>query len=591
MKQFFKFVLATIVGLFLAFFLFFFIGGLILNFATEDQGINLKTNSVLKAKFDTELPEQSQPSPINSFNPESFIPKKQMGLNDVLQNIRIAKEDDNIKGMYLELSGIPNGLATTSEIREAIEDFKTSGKFVIAYGETMTQKTYYLASIADKVYLNPKGVISIKGYHTELAFFKNLLDKWEIEPEIFYAGKFKSATEPFRRADMSEPNREQIQSFLQEFHQDYIEKVAAARNMSPQKLEEIMNQLLVRNAEDAKEQGIADDIFYEDQVFDEIKNKLGLGEDEKINFVDISDYTDANNRPQKKKLAKEKIAIVYAQGSIVSGEGEDGQIGSEKYAKIIRDIRQNKDVKAIVFRINSGGGSALASEIIWRELEMAKEQGIAVVASMGDVAASGGYYIPVAADTIIAHENTITGSIGVFGVLVNASEFYNNTMGITFDRVKTTQYSDFPISPFLTRPLNEMEKEVFKQGIDEIYVSFKERVAAGRHTDTARVETYAQGRVWTGKQALELGLVDKLGSFQDAIDIAAEMVGLDNYRIVEYPRQKDPFQALIDDLMQVRVQSSIKEELGPFYRFYHQLKEFSEMEAVQMRVPFELEVE
>ena len=591
MNQFLKFVLATMTGLFLTFLLFFLIGGAIISSATTEEGIAVQPNSILKAKFNNTLPEQSQPTPIEGFNPKSFVPKKQMGLNDVLENIRIAKEDDNIKGMYLELSGTPNGLATTSEIREAIEDFKESGKFVVSYGETMTQKAYYLASIADEVYLNPMGLISLKGYHTELMFLKNMLDKWDIQPEIFYAGKFKSATEPLRRTDISKPNREQIESFLQAFQADYLQKVSSARDMSPEKLEQIMNELLVRNAEDAKEQGIADEIYYEDQVFDEIKNKLGLDEDEKINFVDLSDYTNANNRPKKKKLVKEKIAVVYAQGAIVSGEGNSDQIGSEKYAEIIRKIRQNEDVKAIVLRINSGGGSALASEIIWRELEMAKEQGMAVVASMGDVAASGGYYIPVAADTIVAHENTITGSIGVFGVLMNASGFFNNTMGFTFDQVKTTQFSDFPISPFLNRPLNEGEEQVFEQGINEIYDNFKLRVAQGRNTDTATVETYAQGRVWTGKQALDLGLVDKLGSFQDAIDIAANMVGLENYRIAEYPRQKDPFQALFEDFMQARAQASIKEELGPFYRYYQELKEFQHMEAVQMRIPFDVTVE
>lgn len=590
MKQFFKFVFATIIGLFLGFFLLFLIGSAIVSTATSDEGVTVQTNSVLKAKFNVDLPEQSQPAPFSSFDPESFVPKKQLGLNDVLKNIRIAKEDDNIKGMYLELSGVPIGLASTSEIREAIEDFKSSGKFVIAYGETMTQKAYYLASIADAVYVNPLGVVSLKGYATELAFFKNTLDKLELQPQIFYAGKFKSATEPFRRTDMSEPNREQVKSFLTAFQQDYLEKVSAARNMSPSQLEEIMDGLLVRNADDAKEHGIADEVFYEDQVYDEIRNKLGLDEDGKINFVDMGDYTKANNRPEKKKLAKDKIAVIYAQGGIVSGKGDDGEIGSEKYAEIIRKIRQKDDVKAIVFRINSGGGSALASEIIWRELKVAKAQGINIVASMGDVAASGGYYIPVAADKIVAHENTITGSIGVFGMLVNANDFFNNKMGVTFDRVKTTQYSDFPVSGFLTRPLDNMESEVFQQGINEIYANFKERVAEGRNTDTARVETYAQGRVWTGKQALELGLVDKLGTMQDAVDLAAELAGLDDYRIMEYPRQKDPFQAIVEDFMKMSVGPSIKQELGPYYKYYQQLKEFQNMEAVQMRMPFEMEV-
>ncbi len=591
MRQFFKFVLATTVGLFLTFFLILFIGGAIVSSATADEGISVKPNSILKAKLNTSLPEQSQPSPLNSFNPSSFIPKKQLGLNDVLENIRTAKDDDNIKGIYLELSGTPNGLATVSEIREAIQDFKESGKFVLTYGEAMTQKAYYLASVADEVYLNPQGIISLKGYATELSFFKNMLDNLGVQPEIFYAGKFKSATEPFRRADMSEPNREQVKAFLTAFHDDYLSKVSASRNMSASKLEQIMNELLVRNAETAKEHGIVDEIWYEDQVRDELRNKLGLDEDDKLNFVDMSDYTSASNRPKKKKIAKEKIAVVYAQGSIVDGEGEDNQIGSERYAEIIRKIREKDDVKAIVLRINSGGGSALASEIIWRELEMAKEQGMAVVASMGDVAASGGYYIPVAADTIVAHENTITGSIGVFGLLMNASDFYNDKIGITFDRVKTTEFSDFPMSPFLTRSLNEPEKQVFKQAINEIYRDFKERVAEGRKTDTATVETYAQGRVWTGKQALELGLVDKLGSFQDAIDIAAGMVGLEDYRLVEYPRQKDPFQAIMDEFLQVRVQSELKQELGPFYRHYQQLKELQTMESVQMRIPFDVTVE
>ncbi len=592
MGQFLKFVIATIVGLFLFIFLLVAIVGVsALGLSSKEKAVKVKPNSILKMSLNREIAERADDDPFANFDFASMSPNTKMGLNKILGSIKKAKEDDNIKGIYLELSGIPAGLATIEEIRNSLIDFKEAGKFIIAYGEGITQKAYYLASIADQIYLNPKGLVELKGYSAELTFFKNALDRLEIEPVVFYAGDFKSATEPFRYTEMSEPNRLQYRELLNDFYEDYVEKVSAARNMDKMTLEDIIDNLRVRDAETAKDNKVVDELKYIDEVYDVLREKVGIDEDEKINFMSLGKY--ATGVEHKKKTGKDKIAVLYAQGGIVDGKGDDSQIGSKKYAKIIQKIREDDKVKAIVVRINSGGGSALASEIIWRELKVAKEQGIPVIASMGDVAASGGYYIPCIADTIVAQENTVTGSIGVFALFGDFGEFYEEKMGFTFDTVKTTKHSDFPTSIMLNRDLSEDENGIIQKSVNDIYDLFLQRVADGRGMDTAAVHQIAQGRVWTGGQAKANGLVDIIGGIDDAIAIAAEKAGLEEYNIAEYPKKKDPIEKILEQITgggESAKQSFLKRELGVQYKYYKRLQSILKMRGVQAVMPMELDI-
>ena len=598
MRQFFKFVLATIVGLFLAFFLFLIIGAAYAGVMAQKSKVKVDPNSILTASFNGPIPETTKSQPLfEQINPMGGDETSSVGLNDLLHGLKKAAKDKNIKGIYLELGGTPNGLATVDELKDALQVFRESGKFVVAYGETITQKGYYLASAADEIYLNPSGLVLLKGFSAELSFYKNMLDRLDVEPEVFYAGKFKSATEPIRYEKMSEANREQLHYLLDELYENYIGEVATARNMTSGTLNNLINNLTVRNAATAKTNNLVDDLLYKDQVLSILREKLGMEEKEDIKSVSLEDYAADVADTKDKGDAEEKVAVIYAQGSIVDGKGDDNSIGSAKYGKLIRKVRRDEDVKAIVLRVNSGGGSALASEIIWRELSEARKQGIPVIASMGDVAASGGYYISCMADTILAEPNTITGSIGVFGLMFDVGKFYNEKLGITFDTVKTAKHSDFPLSGVLSRDLTEEERQIYQGLVDEIYVDFKKRVSEGRNIDTAAVQRIAQGRIWTGKQALERGLVDVLGGLPEAIDIAANMAGLESYDLEEFPKPKDPFKEALKQVFgsastQSYVDQALYRELGSEYYRFKQLKRLYEMSngKVQARMPFELEI-
>ncbi len=589
--QFLKYILATIIGLFLFFLIGFFILMGIAMSASKDSSVTIKPNSVLKISLNQPMSDRGQEGGFNPDNIMNPIQEPQLGMKDVIANIQKAVNDDNIKGIYLSLSGVPLGFAQMDEIRQELETFKESGKFIIGYGSVMTQKAYYMGSVADALYVNPQGVVELKGLGATLSFFKNALDRLEIEPEIFYAGNFKSATEPLRYEKMSDYNRLQTQELLGGVYEKYLDNVSASRNMSKGELSNIIDQLLVRNAGDAVEHKVVDDTLYLDQVHDILRDKLGVDEDDKINAVSLSKYNKVKG-DTKKGDRNNKVAVIYAEGSIVDGKGDDTSIGGDRFAEVIRKVRRDDKTKAIVLRVNSGGGSALASDIMWREVALAKEAGIPVVASMGNVAASGGYYISCNADTILAEENTITGSIGVFGMLANMEKFYNNKLGITFDTVKTSSFADFPSSPLLDRNLREEEKAIFQQGVDEIYDIFLKRVADGRGISKDAVHEVAQGRVWTGTQAKERGLVDVLGGLEDAIAIASNMAGLEegDYRIYNYPKREKPIEKLLKSLGESTKTDLLKEELGPFYSQYQKLKELSEMRGVQARIPFELEI-
>lgn len=594
MGSFLKYSFATVFGIFLFFIVAILLMAGIGFFASRKGAVKVKPNAIMSIKFDYPIEDRSKTT-MPSLTSFSFDDKK-IGLNDILANIEKAQTDDHIKGIYLDLSTVTVGLGIAEEIRNKLLKFRESGKFIIAYSEVMTQKAYYLASTADKIYLNPKGVIALQGFSTELTFFKEALDRLGIEPEIFYAGNFKSATEPLRYTKMSDYNRLQTRALLDDFYQNFVTQIASSRKMSPEKLNDIIDNLLVRNAEDAKANGIVDDLLYYDQVQDELHKRTGIKADKDLEFVSIEKYTKAPDTKKKSTNKKDKIAILYAEGGIQDGEGDDSNIASLDYIKHIQDIRKDKDVKALVLRVNSGGGSALASEIIWRELELVKKQGIPIIASMGDVAASGGYYICANADTIVAQANTVTGSIGVFGVFAELGDFYKSKLGMTFDTVKTTRHSDFPTSPLLSHAFNDEDKAIVQKGVDEIYQSFLKRVSDGRNMSVDKVNEIAQGRVWTGTQAQKNGLVDVLGGVEDAIKLAAKRAGLTegSYQVARFPEQEDKFSKLFKNFGAAAKQSAIdaelQKQLGSQYKYYQQLRTLSQLNGIQARMPFEFDI-
>jgi len=593
MQQFFKFIFASCLGTVLALgALIMIFGGAAASLGNRAEKVTVKSNSILKLTLSDPIPEKTNNMAATGTFDLSALNDSPLGLTDILNTIEAAKDDDNIKGIYMELAAPAAGMATMSVLRDALKDFKESGKFIVAYGNYYTQGGYYMASVADKLYLNPVGGIAMQGFAAQIPFFKNMLDEWGIKAQVFYAGKFKSATEPFRRTEMSEENRLQVEQYLNEGYNIFLTDMAKSRGKSVTELKQMINDLSVRNAEDAITYGLADGLMYKDQVLEDLRDRLGLEDDDKIEGISLKKY----NKSVKKKSnfgASSRIAVVYAEGSIVDGEGETGNIGGDRYAKIIRKIRKDDKVKAIVLRVNSGGGSALASDIILRELMVAKEEGKKVIVSMGDVAASGGYYIACEGDKIFAEPNTITGSIGVFGLLPGLNKLMKDEIGITFDTVKTGQYATLG-TPFFD--INETEGKIIQQSVDEVYQTFKERVAAGRDMTVDAVDEVAQGRVWTGQKAATIGLVDELGGLDDAIAAAAELADIEDYRVKEYPQTKEPLQQLLDDIMgkdqtKAYTQSRIKAELGEeFYQYYQYAKEIQNMKGVQARMPFMIEI-
>ncbi len=541
--------------------------------------------AVLFISLDQNIAEQERDNPLASFNSDDHYDMP--GLYDMVRLIHYAKTDSSIKGIYLRCNGNGNGLATSNELRKALLDFKTSKKFIYAYGDVIPQRAYYIASVADKIYCNPKGGIDWKGFSIQYMFFKQALDKLEIEPQIFYAGKFKSATEPLRADHMTDANRLQSTVFLNDLYDEFLLTTAEARHTDTATLHRCANELLIQSAGDAVHYKLADAVKYDDEVKDEIREKLGIDKKTKINFVMMGKYAKAVN--YKAGKGADRIAVIYAQGDIVDGKGESGQIGGDTYRNLIRIARIDEKVKAIVIRVNSGGGSAMASENMWRELEMAKKDK-PVVLSFGDYAASGGYYMSCGADSIFTQPNTLTGSIGVFSILPNMKKFFNDKLGVTFDAVKTSPYGDMLTT---SRPLSEPEKKFFQNDIDSIYHTFLTRVSAGRKINIALVDSIAQGRVWTGKRAVELGLADKIGGLQDAIDCAAGMAKLKQYQLKEYPEPENWLQNIFGSYKRNAKIKAVKEELGDEgYSIYSSLKRIRQMLGnSQARMPFEIEVQ
>lgn len=585
MLQFFKYTLATIIGLFLFFFLMFLLLAGIVAAVGSDEEVSVENNSVLELKLDRNINERGTQDPFEAFG----IPGSgngEDGLDEIKAAIRHARTDKNIKGIYLNIEILSAGMATVQEIREELLDFKKSGKFIVAYNDICSEKAYYLTSVADKQYLNPQGALEFNGLSSEIMFFKGTLEKLDIQPYIFKVGEFKSAVEPFVLDKMSEPNRLQTTSFLNSLNNFSLENIAKSKGKNLTEMKRISDSMLVRTPEDALKYKLVTNIGYYDQALSYMKKRAGLKEDDKMYLVELKKYKKVAAADED--YAKNRIAVIYASGEIVNGEGSQNNIGGTKYAEEIRKARKDKNVKAIVLRINSPGGSAMASDVIWREVMLAKKVK-PVIASMSDVAASGGYYMAMACDTIVAHPNTITGSIGVFGIFANLEKFLNNKLGITVDRVKTGKYSDVPS---FTRKLTDVEKQIVQNQVDRIYIDFTTKAAQGRNMPVEKLRQVASGRVWSGIEAKERGLVDVFGDLDDAVKIAATRAGIKNeYRLKHLPVKKSFFDEIITG-METRMQTRyLKNELGDFYEQYEKVKQLRHMDGIQARMPYDLNIQ
>jgi len=585
MGKFISTIFASCLGVLLALAALVGIGAAVGNriIAESEAGTEVKPNSILELTFQEAIPERTD----NLAKSEFEISDDQVvGLADMIKVLEVAREDDNIKGLFLDLTMPSIGRATAEQLRDALVDFQSEGKFVLAYSNYYSQQAYYLASASDQVFVNPMGGVEMRGFATQIPFFKDLIDRLGINMQIYYAGKFKSATEPFRRTDMSPENRAQTREYLERMHNLFIADIAQTRNIPITELDKISRDYLARTADDAVNYGLVDKAIYRDQVYDRIRDLMGLEPEDKINKVEFQDYYKSN-KPTINYLVKDKIAVVYAEGDIIDGNGDYGQIGGEKYARILRKLRKDTKIKAIVLRINSPGGSAMASEEIWREITLARQQGIPVVASMGDLAASGGYYIACATDSIFANPNTITGSIGVFGIIPSLQKTMNEKAGIQFDTVKTGNYASM-YSPFFD--LNEQEGAIITERIQDIYKTFLTRVSEGRNIPMPVVKEIAQGRVYTGTRAKEIDLVDAMGDLDEAINAAAGLAGIDSYRLSEYPKIEDNMTRLIKKFTgQETTRSQIEAELAKVHPGLEQVSKIRSMKGPQMRLPFVME--
>lgn len=587
MKEFFKFMFASFLGTLLTLFiisLFFF--GIIAGFIAmaEDEDVEIDNNTVLQIKWTSPILDRGSENPFEDFDFATMESNKPIGLNTILKNIDKAIKDPKIEGIFLDMETIPAGIATISEIREKLEEFKDSGKFIISYANSYDQGAYYLASISDEIYLHPDGMVLFKGLNAQVMFLKGLLDKLEIEMQIVRGpdNKYKSAVEPLMLEKMSEANREQIGTLINSVWGRLLLAMSKDRGISLDDMNLVADQLDLTEADNALELTFVDGLAYRDEIIDILKDKTGVESDDDLESVSFGKYTNAK-LDKKEKIAKDKIAVVYAQGSIEQGKGQPNSIGSVTTSKALRKARKSESVKAIVFRVNSGGGDALASEVIRREVKLATDEK-PVIVSMGDVAASGGYWISTSADYIFAQPTTITGSIGVFGIIPNFKNMFNNKLGITFDEISTNKNSDFID---VMKPMNDFQHKKLDMMITKTYDQFIDLVATTRDLDPGFVDGIARGRVWTGVDALELGLVDEMGGLEDAIAYAAEQAELgEKYRLKEYPERKPFFEQLMEEITGQAKARVIGNELGEFKTYYEQIQSIREMEGVQARIPF-----
>lgn len=588
MRSFFKYVLATVTGIIICSILMFFILMGIIGVMVSSVGSKSETvtasNSVLMIDLAHTITEKTEPNPFEGLDIPGYAGSKSIGLNDIVSRIKAAKTDSNIKGIYLNVSSVGTGFATMKAIREALLDFKTSDKFILAYSDVMSQKGYYLNSVADEIYLHPQGTLDFRGLATSVMFYKEALDKLGIDMQVLKVGTYKSAVEPFILNSMSEANKEQVNSYLNSIYSTFLTDISSVKKISTDSLQNIANGYMIRVPEDAKKLGFVNDLLYKDQVISKIKDKLGIDAKKDIPVVSLLDY---KNKVDAGEPGGDRIAVLYAYGEIIDGEGIEGQIGGDKLSRDLRELREDDKVKAIVMRVNSPGGSAMASESIWREVELTKKVK-PIVVSMGDYAASGGYYISAAADSIFADPTTLTGSIGVFGLIPSFQKLFNDKLGIHFDAVKTSKFADMDVD--MDRPLSEEEKGIIQGGVNKIYQVFLQRVAEGRKIDVAQVDSIGQGRVWTGEQAVKLKLVDRVGTLDQAIAAAAKKAKLEKYRISEYPRMKDPFASIWSTSKDKIKMWMLEDEMGDYVKYLKELKRISQQSGIQARIPYLVEI-
>ena len=589
MVKFLKIFVAVFLSMLVCGFLFILLGIGIISMASSKSEVSIKDKSVLVIDLSKQVQDFEQPSISLSLN-TSKLTYSPPNLYEVLSMIRYAGDDPQIKALYIKGSENSNGFAASQELRRAIEAFKKSGKKVIAFSPTMTQSAYFVASAADKVYVSPEGGIDWSGMVAQTMYYKGLLDKLDIHPEIFYAGKFKSATEPFRRTDMSDANRQQTSIWLGEIYGQLLTGVAESRGLDADSLHMFADEAKIRTAHDALSHHLVDGLVYADQVEAELRKLTGTPASDDLNLVSLDKYNKAAS--YKDFSGKDRIAVLYAQGDISSGNSGDNEgIQGERYVSMIRDIRSDSSVKALVIRVNSPGGSALASDLIWREIQLTKKVK-PVVISMGNMAASGGYYISCGADYIFAEPTTLTGSIGVFSIMGDASNFLKNKLGITFDAVKTGPHADLGS---IARPLTDVERNWMQASVDSVYYSFTSRVAQGRDTSRAYIDSIGQGHVWTGLHAKEIGLVDAIGGLQDAIDYAAKQAHSISYRVSSYPVKQSILSQLLnsdenqnEDIDMHLKAAGISTEFTDFIHQTGQLKAM--MNEPQTKLPYTLRI-
>ncbi len=581
--KFYKLVFGSCLGALLAlialgFILMTMMTGLASSF--EKKSVKIQSNSVLNLDLSKPIPELTNNVKVQF---SEFKMEEVIGLQDIIKSIERAKNDPKIKAIFMDIPTVGSALSATSDIHRALLDFKTSGKPVFAYANAYTQRSYALATAADSIILNPNGMIDMKGFGVTMAFLEEFLDNIGVDMQVFYVGDYKSATEPFRLKKMSDYNREQVKDYLSDLYDTHTKLITSQRGLSVQDIKALANDEVFVEPDKAVKYNLVDAVMYKDQVIDLIKGHLGMDMSKEIKYVDIGDY---NTTKKVDYSIKDKVAIVYAEGDIVESDDDNGKITYNRYAKILKKLRKDKKVKAVVLRVNSPGGSALTSDNIWRETILLKESGKPFVVSFGNVAASGGYYISAAADQIFANENTITGSIGVFGMLPDASRLFEEKLKIHFDTVAVTENAN-AFTPFYK--MNKKQYAILQESVEQVYNQFIRRVADGRNMDLKQVKEIARGRVYSGGRAKELGLVDEIGGLDAAIRRAAELANLEKYRTVSYPKLKSPFEQLMEDFVGGNAQALMADariqEMLPIYESYKMIRE---MKGPQMRLPFVL---
>jgi len=591
-SSFFGSALGSVIGITVTFlisiFIFFALIGSLAESMESGKSEQIKENTVLHVKLNYQLGERTNDDPFANFNPSDFSTDKKLGLNDLKTCIKAAKTDDKIKGIYLDFDAVAMGSASAEELREALVDFRSGGKFIYSYSENMSQKAYYLASAGDKIYLDPMGGVEFKGLSAGFMSFKSAMDKLGLKAVILRpdSNKFKSAVEPFFLEKMSPENRAQTSLFINSVWDEMLAEISESRKISVQNLDLIADSLTAFENDGALSTKLIDKSAFRSEFYADLKKLVGLNETDKLPMVSPENYL-ARAKELTQKTNKNKIAILYANGDIVNGKGDESSIGSTSMSETLKKIREDESIKALVLRINSPGGSAQASEIMWHEINLTKAK-MPVIVSMGDYAASGGYYIACNADTIVADATTLTGSIGVFGLLVNTKVLFEENLGLKSDTVNTNPNADF----FNTnRDLSDIEQRILNKSVNKTYQTFLQRVADGRGMTTEQVDRIAQGRIWSGKTAKEIGLVDVLGGLDVAIDIAAKKSGLSEYEIAEYPKQENSLERIFNKKTDEVVERVAADYLGDHIRLVKYVKSLRLKSGVQARIPYSIEIQ